>query len=305
MVTDQGAAAARVAELVDREDWRADKRTSWPVVLTGLVHGMDWTSGLVTGVTRAQLAARAGVGLRTVTSVLAWAQIVGLLVVVEPGASAAFLGTDRNRAPTYVLTVPVGHLTAPSIPPGDKSCYPPAYGVGKQPLGENRGRKNRQDQNRASSWPLWDRPITAADRARATGTLLARVGLGDGRVPQWRAHALLTIWWRAGASVAGLLHALDHHPERPNQTRGDALRAARDPLAVLGYRLTPWRGRLDELPAVVASVDGVERRRQAAARETMVDDLPGRVVHRQTASPAARAAARADLDRVLRRRPRR
>ena len=302
VLVDQLTAATRVAELVDREDWRTDKRTTWTAVLTGLVDGMDWTSGLVTGVTRARLAARAGVGLRTVTSVLAWAQAVGLLVVVEPGASAAFLGTDRNRAPAYVLTVPVGHFPARSAPSVDESCHPPAYGVGKQPLGENQGRKSRQDQARSPSWPLWDRPVTAADRAAATATLLARVGLDEGRVPRWRAHALLTVWWRAEASVAGLLHALDHHPDRPAAGRGDALRAARDPLAVLGHRLVPWRGRLGELPAAVASVDGAERRRRAAVRDAANTEPPGRVVHRQTATPATRAAARAELDRALRRR---
>ncbi|MGH3708153.1 MAG: hypothetical protein ACRDRQ_08615 [Pseudonocardiaceae bacterium] len=35
-----------------------------------------------------------------------WAQDVDLIVVVEVGATAAFLGTDRNRAPAYVLVAP-------------------------------------------------------------------------------------------------------------------------------------------------------------------------------------------------------
>ena len=99
---------------------------------------------------------------------------------------------------------------------------------------------------------------------RAVATLLERTGLGA-RVVRWRAVAMLGPWFEAGWCVAGLLHALDHHPDRPEATRGDAVRAARDPLRVLGHRLGPWRGRLADLPAGLMAVDGPAQRARAAA----------------------------------------
>jgi hypothetical protein len=51
--------------------------------------------------------------------------------------------------------------------------------------------------------------------------------------------------------LQGMLYALDHHPDRPDVHRGDAMRGARDPLRVIGSRLQPWRGRLNSLPASV------------------------------------------------------
>jgi len=131
VLRDQAAALNRVDELVDAEDWRVDKRTAWTAMLRRLVFSADWETGLVCGLTRAQLTATAGVGLRTVTSMLAWARHVGLLVEIEAGASAAFLGTEVNRAPSYVLTVPADF--APSRPV-DTSCDLPASSDDSQPL---------------------------------------------------------------------------------------------------------------------------------------------------------------------------
>ncbi|OLM27888.1 hypothetical protein Ae717Ps2_7106c [Pseudonocardia sp. Ae717_Ps2] len=62
---------------------------------------------------------------------------------------------------------------------------------------------------------------------------------------------MLASWWDAGMCPAGILHALDRHPDRPGVARGDAVSGARDLAAVLGARLAPWRGRLHELPTVV------------------------------------------------------
>ncbi|MDN5933168.1 MAG: hypothetical protein L0I24_19235 [Pseudonocardia sp.] len=75
-------------------------------------------------------------------------------------------------------------------------------------------------------------------------------------MPLWRARALLRPWWVAGACPAALLFVIDHHPDRPDHHRGDALRGARDPLRVLAARLRPWRNRLHELPAKLAGVPG-------------------------------------------------
>src|SRR5258708_7826519 len=76
---------------------------------------------------------------------------------------------------------------------------------------------------------------------------------------------MLGPWFEAGWCVAGLLYALDHHPDGPGSSRGDAARAARDPLRVLGHRLSPWGGRLVDLPVGLATVDGHARRTRAAA----------------------------------------
>lgn len=96
----------------------------------------------------------------------------------------------------------------------------------------------------------------------ATQTVLDRAGIR--RVPAWKASAMLARWWRSDWSVAGLLYAIDHHPDRPGETRGDAIRGARNPLAVIEHRLAAWTGREHELPAAVQAVDPDERRRRAA-----------------------------------------
>lgn len=283
VLRDQAAALARLEELVDREIWRADKRAAWTVMAQTLIHGMSWDSGLVAGVTRAHLAERAGVGLRTVTSLLAWAQDVGLLVCVETGATAAFLGTETNRAPSYVLTVPRGWeqpaqwvrptaltgsdgfgdggtLSVPPKPaqsPVGKSCHPPASSVRRSSPRQERGLQRSHDNESgvdSPSWPVFDLARTATERARAVATLLDRAGM-SARVPQWRAVALLAPWFAEGWSVMGLLHALDHHPDRPGVSRGDAARAARDPLRIVGHRLSPWRGRLADVPVALSAVE--------------------------------------------------
>jgi hypothetical protein len=125
---------------------------------------------------------------------------------------------------------------------------------------------------------------------------------------------MLGPWFEAGWCVAGLLHALDHHPDRPGASRGDAARAARDPLRVLGHRLGPWRGRLADLPAGLGFVDGHARQARAAtlAEADATPATAGRpaatqpagrspvdLAGRPAASATARAAARAEIGRVL------
>lgn len=308
VLVDQAAALERVRELVDFERWRADRHESWSAMLAALVHHMDWETGLAT-ITRDALAAVGGVDVRTVTTMLRWAREVGLLAVVEAGATAAFLGTDRNRAQTYAVTVPTGsgetsdeapahpitgEPPTPSDLHGDAKIYPPTSYVKDLTLGERLEDQKTPRQPELPSWPLWQVPETPAERSAAAATLTERLGLTR-RVPAWRLRALLTCWWRAGACVAGLLHAVDHHPDHPDDLRGDALRGAHDPIRVLGHRLRPWLGRLDELPEHRQGRRGDYRAAQAARLERLTATAAARPTQPAPAVSAARATARAAI----------
>ncbi|MGH3833305.1 MAG: hypothetical protein ACRDRS_23205 [Pseudonocardiaceae bacterium] len=329
VLTDQVAALARVEQLVDTELWRADKQERWTRMLHRMVHSMDWTTGLVCGVTAAQLATVGGCAPRTVSRLLAWAQDVDLVVVVEAGASGAFLGTDRNRAPAYVFVAPpappaeepvtpdgqsgnhvVATESAQLSTPVDESGDLPLSYTGNNPL--TGGRRLRRPHQLQSAWPLWRIPATPGQRSAAVTTLLGRIGLDSQVVPVWRARALLHPWWTAGACVAGLLHAIDHHPDRPGQPRGNALRGAADPLRVLGYRLRPWIGQLHQLPPGLTGHHGDYQTKQAtqvadrvAAAErdrAQRTDQPSRSLSAAAARETARAALAAALAQKARRR---
>lgn len=154
-----------------------------------------------------------------------------------------------------------------------------------------------------TAWPAWQIPATPAERSAAVTTLLTRIGLGPGQVPLWRARALLHQWWTAGACVAGLLHAIDHHPD--GTPRGNALTGATDPLRVLGHRLRPWVGQLHQLPPGLAGHHGDYRAEQAtriahriaAAEHTRAQRLATPPAAMST--PAARHTARAALAALL------
>ncbi|SFO39925.1 hypothetical protein SAMN05216207_105130 [Pseudonocardia ammonioxydans] len=262
VLTSQPEALDHIARLVDDEDWRSDKRRSWSAILRRLVCHMDWDTGLVTGLSAERLGAAGARAARTVSRVLAWAREIGLLVVVEAGASAEFLGTDTGRTPTYAL---VSHTPLPQLRPDppavdladtsagqstvDESGDLPTSYVSSKPL--TGGRRSQLTTSR--TWHPYDVPDTPGARNAATLTLLSHLGLGGrqgGKIEIWRARALLKPWWDAGATVAGLLHALEYHPDRPNRRRGDLSAGARDPLRIIGARLRPWRGRLGEIRAV-------------------------------------------------------
>jgi hypothetical protein len=262
VLTDQAEALRIVQAAVDNQDWRADKRVAWLAILRQLVYAMDWDTGLVAACTAQRLGTAGARAPRTVSRVIAWAREVGLLVVVEHGASAEFLGTDHGRTPTYALVTDAplphpapsnSHVTELVDELGDPTEF------SRQDQKPLRGERLTPTTPAASPWPAFGVPQTPAERTAATICLLKRLGLDGGRgsgVPLWRARALLRPWWDAGACPAGLLWAIDHHPDHPLHHRGDALRGARDPLGVLGSRLRPWRRRLDELPAAVTGVRG-------------------------------------------------
>jgi hypothetical protein len=287
VLVDQQAVVRRVDQLAASQQWREDRRAAWVAILRRLVYGMDWQTGLVTGVTAAQLAAAGARAHRTVSDVIRWAKDAGLLVVIEQGASAAFLGSRRNRTPTYAFVSPAADQQRTGL------CDLPQSYVGKKPLLAERPKKTHNDP-----WPAWRIPETPSERRRAASALLTRIGL-DHRLPRQRVYGLLRRWWKDGWCTAGLLYAIDHHPDTGNAL-GDALRGARDPLRTLGARLATWHQRLDALPSHLHGLRGdyqAAQARQLAAR-TADHDCGAKPPDRrrddvQPASPQQRAAARA------------
>jgi hypothetical protein len=251
--------------------------------------------------------------------VLAWARDQGLLAVVEQGASAEFLGSRHGRTPTYALVTnaPVRRPAAVEtsldrdqslaasrpntqlVEPVEKSGDLPASYVPTKPLN---GTRLPTTHHPPPSWLAFRVPESPTEHNLATQCLLQRLGLdrrGVSRVPLWRTRALLRPWWEAGASPAGLLYAIDHHPDHPDHHRGDAFRGAHDPLRVLGHRLAPWRGRLAELPPTVRGIHGDYQNKPTTTAATAHPRTP-ETDHRPIARPDVRQAARAALDEHLR-----
>ena len=318
VLIDQAEALRCVEELVDAQGWRRDKRTSWLRILRRLVYSMDWSTGLVTAVTAQRLGEAGERATRTVSRVLAWARDTGLVVVVEHAASAEFLGTDHGRTPTYALvtnTPLARHPSSSGTPeeqnpseanrefmlPVDENGDLPTSCVDIKPLNNERLTPAHE---RRSLWLVFRIPESTDERNLATQCFLQRLGLDRGgvsQVPLWRTRALLRPWWDAGASPAGLLHAIDHHPDHPDHHRGSSLRGAHDPLRVLGHHLRPWHNRLGELPITVRGIRGDYRQHEPAARRTQESQShsPPVKINGKTQTEA-RHAARAALDAHLR-----
>lgn len=302
--------------LVEAQDWRADKRSSWLRILRRLVHSMDWSTGLITAVTAQRLGEAGDRAPRTVSRVLAWARDEGLIVVVEHGASAEFLGAEHGRTPTYALVTKTAAHSPTRSGSSTVSMTPleanpqlsfaveengdlPTSCVYVKPLN---GRRLTPAHPAKPSWLVFRVPQAPTERNLASQCLLQRLGLDRGGVcgvPLWRLRAVLRPWWEAGASPAGLLYAIDHHPEHRQHHRGDALRGARDPLRVLGYRLRPWRNRLGELPASVRGIYG-----DYQGKPTTAVPVPQRRTNAEISHPTSRAevrqAARVALEAHLR-----
>jgi hypothetical protein len=311
VLVDQREAWKVVEDLVDAEDWRADKRASWLLILRQLVYSMDWDTGLITGVTAARLGDAGGRATRTVSRVLAWARDVGLVVVVEHAASAKFLGSRRNRTACYALVTSSPPAPEPPRPEGPQAALFDERGVrpvdesGDLPISSvsskpsKNGRRLEPAGHPDENWPVYAIPTSPAERSLASQCLLTRLGLdrrGVSGVPLWRTRALLKRWFDDGACVAGLLFALEHHPDRPNHHRGDMLRGARDPLRVIGHRLRPWRGRLSELPSTLTGIRGDYRQKKPQTSPTAE---PTRAVQPGMGSDVRRAA-QAAVDAHLR-----
>ena len=320
VLVDQREAWQVVEALVDAEDWRADKRASWLLILRQLVYSMNWDTGLITGVTAARLGDAGGRAPRTVSRVLAWARDVGLVVVVEHAASAEFLGSRRNRTACYALVT--SSLPAPVPPrpegpqaalfdeqddsPVDESGDLPTSPVSSKP--SKNGRRLEPTDHPDQDWPVYAIPTSPTERSLAAQCLLTRLSLDRGgvlRVPLWRTRALLKTWFDDGACVAGLLFALEHHPDRPHHHRGDMLRGVRDPLRVIGHRLRPWRDRLSELPPTLTGIQGDYRQKKPQTPPTAEPTEAVQPAADSDVRRAARAVVEAHLRLLSQRRAKR
>lgn len=139
------------------------------LMLRALVHAMDWRTGLVTGLTAARIGAAGGRGERTVTDLIRWAKDVGLLVVVEEGAAAGFLGSRHNRTPTYALLADPAELAQRQL------CDLPHGSVGNNPLPGG----GRLHSPRPITWPSWRVPETPSQRSAAVRAVSRRIGLNQ------------------------------------------------------------------------------------------------------------------------------
>jgi hypothetical protein len=312
VLTDQGQAIARAAQLVDAQLWSPRQRREWLAMLTAMAYRMDWDGqpdrpdrprhpGLVKGVTRDELAGMTGRSATTVSRLWAWSQDVGLLVRVEEGAPKQWLGSKHNRAAVFAFVAPRTAASAQVIEPVDNNGKHPQPCASNYPL-RTAKRLNRTPPNPkpVSDWPLFAIPATPAEREAASQLLLARAGLDGRGVASWRVRGVLKQWWLGGACVAGLLWAVDHHPDQPEHSRGDAFRGAHDQVALLGHRLAPWRGRLHELPAAVTGHRGDYRSAQTqrlTQRLRVAEQTT--VCHTPTSTTSTREAAKAALSQHM------
>lgn len=198
VLTSQTEALADIARRVDDEEWRTDKRHSWALILRRLVLHMDWTTGLITGLTAERLGEAGARAPRTVSRVLAWARDSGLVVVVEAGATAESRYRHQPH-PTYALVtdrpLPSPKATAPSpLSPVDESGDLPTSNVSSKPLTDGR----RAQPTPQPRWPSHAVPGNPGERNAATFTLVSRLGLDGrqaGKIEIWRARAILKTWW--------------------------------------------------------------------------------------------------------------
>lgn len=322
VITGQAEARQVVQTLIDDQPWRAERATSWSQIAGQLIAGMDWSTGIVAALTAERLAGAGNRSTRTVSRAVAWLQDAGVLFLIEPGATADYLGGDRNRTPTYAFITNAPLSVVPPDDREDRVAEPEAPDLDGNPqltspvddLGDppnprvdltTRTRRLEQPGPAPTSWPGWQIPHTPAERSAAGHCLLERLGLGPSghpgrarKINLGRWWAMLKPWWDAGWSPRGLAWAIEHHPDNPAHHRGDALAGATDPVGVLGARLAPWRHRAGELPIGLIGLNGDHHATARAAQLARLtaaagagdddDDQPDR-------SEKARAAARAVL----------
>jgi hypothetical protein len=226
---------------------RGDRQATIAAVWAALVNRSDWPTRTVT-TTWAALQDAASRSRATVARSLAWLRSVGLLGVVATGASAAALGGDLNRCPTYVLAIPVGPDPVDELetPPEPLGSYVPPYAGAREirPVVDNPARpdgrlatpKTAARTGERPAWSLSVAPVTRRDQLAACEALRWDAVTLRPLTGRMLRH-LLRPWLAAGWTPRDVLYALDHLPT------GEAWRYAGQPRAVAAwvrYRLAQW-----------------------------------------------------------------
>jgi hypothetical protein len=238
---------------------RGDRQATIGAVWRALVTRADWRTRTVT-VTWSTVQAQSGRSRATVARALAWLRGAGLLGIVHTGASAAAIGGDTNRCPTYVLAVPlagdqvdertpaqpaepaqslVDELETPTGPVGSVSR--PYAGAREDdtpagPDGPSATRNPAPTSTTRPSWSLSAAPSTRAEQLAAAEALRYDAVTLRPMSARLIRHVLRP-WFVAGWSPRDVLHALDHTPD------GQPWRYAGMPRATAAwarYRLGAW-----------------------------------------------------------------
>jgi hypothetical protein len=264
---DQAEALAALDRVDELLPLRGDRQATIAAVWAALVHRADWPTRTVT-TTWAALQAASDRSRATVGRCLAWLREVGLLGVVATGASAAALGTDTNRCPTYVLAIPAGPSPVDELetPPGPVGSVVPPYAGAREnsPAVHNPARPGGRlatPETAARSggrpmWPLSVAPVTRRDQLDACEALrwdAVTLRPLSGRM----LRHLLRPWFGAGWSPRDVVHALDHLPTgQPWRYAG----TPKAPAAWVRFRLAAWTD-----PATGAPVASRSQRARTAA----------------------------------------
>lgn len=276
---------------------RSDRQATIGAVWAALVRRSDWASRTVT-TSWEVLCATSGRSRATVARSLAWLREAGLLGVVETGATAAAIGSDRNRLPTYVLAVPVAPAPVDELetpPGGSTSVVPPIAGAREnsptpvdnqaRPDGHLATTKPTAAAGRRPSWPMSAAPGNRREQLEACEQLRWEAVTLRPLSARMLRH-ILRPWLEAGWSPRDVLHALDHLPS------GEAWRYAGLPRAVAAwvrYRLAAWTD-----PATGVPVASRSQRARAAAGTLRAQRASRHHVTSGAGAPSTRAHARED-----------
>lgn len=276
---------------------RADRDRRTGDVYRVLVNGADWSTMTWTGTWDA-VAEHVGVSRSTVARAVRWLRDAGLLGVVHTGASAAVLGGDTNRAPTYVLAVPHDGDVSAAHDPVEETDTPPVSGfdlrnqIARENLTTNRAplrggessTTTEQVEQQLATAPASKRDrLAVCEALRWWDPMLRRL---SGRM----LRHLLRPWLDAGWTGRDVLYAVNQRPDgEPWRHTG----TVRTPAAWLRHRLRPW---LDEGGQPVPSRS--QRAAAASLRPRVVRearswraDLDGRRVDPAASRGAALARA--------------
>lgn len=219
---DQRAWLRAVAAAIDRQGWYACRAAHTAEVARMLARSMHWQAK-TSRPGHEQLAAAAGVSMRTVRRIMRWLEAEGLVGLVTAGTTPQFspgvlMATDAgNTAAEYVLTTPrPAAATREFVLP---SCSRREL---VSPTHAREARAGTADEDRAprglnhvphpaDPWPTWRAPENrsdgraAAEVIRSSARLLARLS-----PEHWR--SLARRFTAAGWSPGDLLFALEHEP---------------------------------------------------------------------------------------------